>query len=100
MDMRRIKLTIGGKVWLYLGKAGWHFITINQKDSAEIKKEYIWPRGGFGSIPVLVTIGKISWKTSIFPDKDSFLLPSKKEARDSEGFKAGDTSTVNIEVIT
>lgn len=98
--MRSMKFTFNGKAWLYPGKAGWHFVTINKKDSDEIKKENVWPRSGFGSIPVLVTIGKTSWKTSIFPDKDSFLLPLKKGVRVKEGIKKGDSATVTIEVMT
>lgn len=65
----------------------------------EIKKEIFWPPRGFGSIPVMVTIGKTSWKTSIFPDKDkAYLLPLKKEVRAKENLKEGDTAKVTIEV--
>ena len=85
------------KVWLYEGDSPWHFATINKKTSLEIKKEYPFPRRGFGSIPVNVTIGKTTWKTSIFPDKDgTYLLPLKKEIRNKENIKAGDTIALTI----
>ena len=122
--MKGLAYTIRARVWLYQGDSPWHFITIKKKDADEIKKEEIWPRRGFGSIPVNVTIlrqghstlgdepsgsdpkssgqvGKTTWKTSIFPDKEgSYVLPLKKEVRAKENIKVGDTIKVLIKVIT
>lgn len=69
--MKIPSLSIKTKVWLYPDNGGWHFVTIEKKDADYIKKEYIWPRKRFGSIPVNVSIGKTIWKTSIFPGKKS-----------------------------
>lgn len=108
-SMRSAAYPIRARVWLYPGDSPWHFITIQKADADEIKKEYVWPRRGFGAIPVNVTIlrqgsgqvGKTSWKTSIFPDKDgTYLLPLKKELRKKEDIKVGDIISVSIEVIT
>jgi hypothetical protein len=91
---------ISEKVWLYPGKAGWYFVTIKKEDADEIKKEWMWPRRGWGAIPVNVTVGKTKWKTSIFPEKNgSYLLPLKKQVREEEGLDIGDTPTVILEVI-
>lgn len=99
--MKSAPYPVRAKVWLYRGDNPWHFVTIEKRDSDSIKKEYIWPRRGFGAIPVQVTINKTSWKTSIFPDKDgTYLLPLKKEIRKKGNIKAGDTISVSIEVIT
>lgn len=106
--MKSAAYPIKAKVWLYQGDPStgsgqaspWHFITIQKADADEIKKEYVWSRRGFGAIPVNVTIGKTSWKTSIFPDKDGTnLLPLKKEVRKRENIKADATISVSIEVI-
>lgn len=86
--------TITAPVWLYSGdKAAWHFVSIPKEESSEIEREFDALKGGWGSLPVLVTIGKSSWKTSIFPDKKSgeYLLPLKTEIRKKEGIKNGDT---------
>lgn len=99
--MKTFKNTIHAKLWLWEGKGAWHFITIEKKDAADIKADYQWPRKGFGSIPVNATIGKTTWKTSIFPEKKgSYLLPVKKEVRDKEEIDEGSEVTVLIEVIS
>ncbi len=94
------KYTINGEVWLYPGMSGWHFVGIPKKESVEIKKVYKI-KAGFGSIPVVVMVGKTKWKTSIFPDKrtETYLLPLKAEVRKKEGIFSGDTITLTIEVI-
>lgn len=91
---------IQGKIWLYKGDSPWHFITIPIEDSEEINRNYKWPKRGFGSIPVNVTIGETTWKTSIFPEKDkTYLLPLKKEVRTKENVKEGDKVDVILEIL-
>lgn len=88
--------TLKGKLWLYPGKAGWYFFTVNKKTGAEMKKTQK-VRRGWGSIPVHATIGKTTWQTSIFPDKDgTYLLPIKKEIRKKERLESDQLITVNI----
>jgi len=91
-----------GKVWLYPGMAGWHFVTLPKKQSAEIKARFGLMKRGWGSLSIVITIGKTSWKTSIFPDKKAgaYLLPLKAEVRRKENITAGDTITFSVEVRT
>lgn len=65
----------------------WRFLHVNKKVSDEIKKKYAGKAVGFGSIRVIVKVGKTTWNTSIFPDKKSgtYLLPTKASVRKSEG---------------
>lgn len=86
------------ELWIYPGENPWHFVTIEKPQAELIKQEYIWPRRGFGSIPVKVTVGKTNWKTSIFPyEEGSYILPVKKEVREKEGLKSG--SLVEFELV-
>ncbi len=95
-----MEIKIKSKIWLYKGSGPWHFVTIEKDDANEIKKQYMWPRKGFGSIPINVKIGNTKWKTSVFPDKNStFVLPIKKEVRKAEDIKEGDIVSFSIEVI-
>lgn len=75
------------EVWLYPGMTGWHFVSVSRKQSAEIKEKFGKIKRGWGSIPVNVTLGKTSWRTSIFPDSKSscYLLPLKSSVRKKEG---------------
>lgn len=100
--MNEIIYKIKAKVWLYPGDDPWHFVTIEKEDAEEIKKEEPWPRKGFGSIPVKVSIGKTTWKTSIFPEKKekgTYVLPLKREVRNRENIEVGDDVKLSLEVI-
>lgn len=98
--MKPLAYTLKAKVWIYPGEAAWHFVTIQKQDADEIKMGYIWPRRGFGAIPVNVTVGRTCWKTSIFPEKTgTYLLPLKREIRKKENIKEGDNITFILEVI-
>lgn len=97
--MKHNVYSLRGKVWLYHGDDPWHFFTIPKKDALDMQKEYIWPRRGFGAIPVMVTAGKTSWKTSIFPEKaGTYLLPIKKDVRKRESIYEGATISLTIKI--
>lgn len=88
------------KVWLYPGMAGWHFVTLPKKQSREIKERFGDLSRGWGSLPVIVTIGKTRWKTSIFPDKKSgaYLLPLKADVRKKEEIAESDAITFSLDI--
>ena len=87
-----------GSLWEYHGEAAWVFVTLPVEDAEDIRDMVATP-AGFGSVRVEVTVGETTWKTSVFPDKQSgsFVLPIKKDVRTREGIEPGDT--VEIEVI-
>ncbi len=91
---------IKSEVFLYPGMTGWHFISIPKKQSEEIKKSFGNLSRGWGSLPIIVTIGKTKWKTSIFPDKKSgtYLLPLKAEIRKIENIYSGDIISFSIKI--
>lgn len=99
--MKSPAFTIKSYVWLYPGKAAWHFVTIEKEQGAEIASYYQWPRRGFGAIPVTVTIGESTWNTSIFPEKKgTYFLPIKKSIRDAEGIGEKDEVTMVLTVLS
>lgn len=89
-----------GKVWRYQGEAGWYFIHLPAKVSREIRAEFAAARRRWGSIPVRVTLGASTWKTSIFPDTKSgcYLLPLKAAVRKKESVEDGKTVVYSIVV--
>lgn len=84
------------KLWLYQGKAAWHFITVPKDISEQIKSFAALPKRGWGSVRVTATVGKTTWKTSIFPDskQGTYLLPVKADVRRKESLNVDDVITV------
>lgn len=88
------------KVWLYPGKAGWHFVTLPQAEAQLIRERFESFARGWGSLPVTATIGGTAWDTSIFPDKQSqsYLLPIKTDVRKTEKIEAEQTIALQLRV--
>src|SRR5262245_56486016 len=95
---KRAEYKVRAKVWLYPGPGGWHFANLTPRQSHEVKVRAGENRRGWGSVPVAVQIGKTTWRTSLFPDKnsDSYLFAIKAEVRRREGITAGDTITAIV----
>lgn len=95
-----MKYEFVAELWEYHGQGSWHFVTLPKDISEEIKvtTERV---AGFGSVRVLVCMGKSEWKTSIFPDSKSgcYVLPLKKDVRKAENLVAGAQVSVTIERI-
>ena len=100
--MKKISYTTTAKVWLYPGDmANWHFVTLTKNIGKEIKETRGKSARGFGSLPVEVTVGATTWKTSIFPAKQagSYLLPLKAKVRKVEDIETGDTITFSVTLL-
>ena len=91
-------------VWLWQGDApaSWHFVTIPEEISDDIKDSHFGPRRGFGSIKVNATIGSTKWNTSIFPDSKTgcYLLPLKKKVREAEEIEFDSEVRVQLSIET
>jgi hypothetical protein len=92
---------IRSKVIQYPGFGGWHFLVVSRIEAAAIRKNFAALMRGWGSLPVMVALGKTKWKTSIFWDKksDCFLLPLKSVVRKKEKVGAGETVTYGLELL-
>jgi len=80
------KYKVTGKIQIFQMDSPWHFLPIPNSKVPSVRP------GGWGSIPVVVTIGNTTWKTSLFPAKGvKYFLPIKKQVLKQENLKAGDT---------
>ena len=87
------------RLWEHDGNGSWHFVTVPEEASEELRMMGGPPRG-FGSIRVEVTVGGSTWRTSVFPDRDrTFALPMKKAVRRAEDLEEGDTVRVRLQVL-
>ena len=89
------------ELWLYEGDAAWHFLTVPNQISDEIDDRSSGSTAGFGSVPVRVSVGSTTWKTSLFPDskRGAYLLPVKAEVRRKEQLSAGVAVAVELELL-
>jgi hypothetical protein len=94
-------ITVTGPLWLWTGENGsWHFITVPEEQSDEIRAHCLASMRGFQSARVEAAIGEVSWRTSVFPVKSGgYFLPVKKEVRCRAGIAAGDRVTVTLELL-
>ena len=88
-------------LWLYGGKATWHFLTLPFDVTDQIDEVTKESTRGFGSVRVQVVIGATTWATSIFPDnkRKSFILPVKAGVRKTEGLADGDSCLVTLHLV-
>ena len=96
-------ITVTGPLWLWSGENGsWHFFTVPEEQSDEIRAHCLAEMRGFKSARVEARIGDgdVTWRTSVFPVKSGgYILPVKAEIRRKADIAAGDEITVEIALL-
>ncbi|HET7282614.1 MAG TPA: DUF1905 domain-containing protein [Sphingomicrobium sp.] len=94
-------ITVTAPLWIWTGDNGsWHFVTVPEELSDEIRAHCLAAMRGFKSARVAATINEVSWLTSVFPMKSGgYFLPVKAEVRRKAGIAAGDVVTVELELL-
>jgi len=94
-----ITVTVPLKLWT--GDNGsWHFITVPEELSGEIRAHCLASMRGFKSARVEATINNVTWRTSVFPMKSGgYFLPVKADVRRKAGIAAGNGVTVTLELL-
>ena len=93
-----MNFTFDGPIWFWKGPAPWYFVTIPTEHSREIKAISGLVTYGWGVIPVSVQIGKTTWKTSLFPKDDHYIVPIRASVRKAEQLAEGDSVTIQLQV--
>jgi len=94
-----VEFEFTGEVVKHQGdKAAWYFVTLQPDLAEEINRLSTGRKGGWGSVKVDVTIGATTWKTSIFPSDDAYVLPVKAAVRAAEGIEHGDTVEITLTI--
>ena len=77
-----------------------HFLTVPADVAIEIRAHGLSSPRGFGSVRVQCTIGEVSWRTSVFPQKSGgYFLPVKKDVCERAGIAAGDEVSLKLELL-
>ena len=87
-------------VIVYPTMGGWRFLAVDPETSREIREVFGGRAKGWGSIPVVVTVGATPWKKSIFPEKKSgtYLLPLNAQIRKAEEIADADEVRFSIKI--
>ena len=93
-----MNIEFSGEIWFWRGPAPFYFVTVPAEQSSTLKAISGLVTYGWGVIPVGVRIGKTTWKTSLFPKGDLYLVPIKALVRKAEHLDEGDEVTIQLEV--
>src|SRR5579871_5295928 len=87
-----------GAIWYWRGPAPYHFLTVPEAQSRELKEIVHLVTYGWGMIPVQALIGKTRFTTSLFHKDGCYVLPIKDGVRKAERIDEGDHVMACIEV--
>lgn len=74
----------------------WYFVSVDKKVTEEVKK-VATKKVGFSFVPVEVTVGETTWRTTLFPTKEGpYMLALKKIVRQKEDIREGDMVTAKF----
>src|SRR5687767_140430 len=93
MKIKGIKYEFTAKTWQYITPGGWHFISLQNELSKEIRDTLRSEEQGWGRLTATAKIRNSEWKTAIWFDTkaNTYLLPLKAEIRKKENIEVGKT---------
>src|SRR4051812_43182801 len=93
-----INFEFAGDIWYWRGPSPFHFLTVPEPQTRELKAILHLVTYGWGMIPVQAQIGGTRFTTSMFHKDGHYVLPIKDSVRKAEGVGEGDHVTACIEV--
>lgn len=87
-----------GTIWYWRGPSPYHFLTVPEAQSKELKEIAHLVSYGWGMIPVQAKIGNTSFTTSLFHKDGVYVLPVKDSVRKAEGVTEDDHVIAHVEV--
>jgi len=80
---------------------GWFYVRLPKDTYNDLREIGAAHKRGFGSIKVEVTIGRTTWRTSIFPDTNdrTYILFIKKMIREAEKIELDSKVSVDLRLI-
>ena len=91
-----MEFSFDSEVIYWRGPAPFFYAPMPAEPAQEVRHASKLVSYGWGVIPVEVTIGDITFTTSLFPKDGTYLVPLKDAVRKPSGITAGDT--VHIEL--
>jgi hypothetical protein len=94
--------TFDAALWLWEARTdSWTFVSLPTDLADDVLDVVGTSARGFGSVRVEVTIGRTTWRTSLFPESKAatYVLPVKKAVRTAEGLAVGDVAHVGFRLV-
>jgi hypothetical protein len=95
-----VQLEFRGEIWYWRGPAPYHFVTVPERECAQIEGAAPSVTYGWGMIPVRAQLGDTEWTTSLWPKDGAYIVPLKTAVRRAEAVELGDDVTVRLTVET
>lgn len=94
----KIKFEFHSKIWQHNGQGGWHFVSLPQDLSKEVRDNLRSHEAGWGRLQATAKIANSTWETAIWYDtkKKTYLLPLKAAIRKQEMLKTGQVIEATI----
>ena len=80
------------------GPAPFLFAAIPDNLVGEIRYAALSESYGWGVVPVVATVGKTEFATSLFPREGAYLLPVKVAVQRAEGIGLGDRIDISMRI--
>ncbi len=87
------RVVVTGEVFEWRGPAPYVFLRVPADWLHDVANDVTY---GWGMIPVSVTVGDVTWTTSLWPKDGQYLLPLKVAVQRSAGIALGDTITAEL----
>ena len=94
----KIRYNFSEMVWQHTGPGGWHFVSLPEAVSKEIRTLLKSEEEGWGRLKATAQIGKSEWKTAIWFDskRNTYLLAIKADIRKKENIESGNVVAVTL----
>ena len=97
MDLN-VQFEFTGEMWPWRGPAPYHFVTVPDEISSDLRALSPLVSYGWGVIPVSVRIRDTEFSTSLFPKDGGYAVPIKDAVRHAEDLTDGDEIEVELTV--
>jgi hypothetical protein len=92
-----IELEVTAEVFQAEDGDGWHFAELPEDLTDVVDKWTGGPSGGWASVKCEASVGRTTWRTSLFlSNVGTYLLPLKQDVRRAESIADGDEIDLRI----
>ncbi len=94
----KVKYEFNAILWQHSATGGWHFLSLPEKTSEEIRTLFKSSEEGWGRLKATAKIGASEWNTAIWFDtkRNTYLLPIKAAIRIKENLEIESEIVVDI----